>query len=58
MIIYEPTLSETDYNGIKIENNLATFKNTSDVIIANRLEEALNDVTEKVDGILFIQISF
>ena len=48
VIIYEPTLNETDYNGIKIENNLATFKNTSDVIIANRLEEALNDVTEKV----------
>lgn len=48
VIIYEPTLNETDYNGIKIENNLATFKNDSDVIIANRLEEALNDVTEKV----------
>lgn len=48
VIIYEPTLNEDNYNDIKIENNLATFKNTSDVIIANRLEEALNDVTEKV----------
>lgn len=48
IIIYEPTLNENNYNGIKIENNLATFKNDSDVIIANRLEEALNDVTEKV----------
>lgn len=48
VIIYEPTLNENNYNGIKIENNLATFKNASDVIIANRLEEALNDVTEKV----------
>ena len=48
VIIYEPTLNENNYNGIKIENNLATFKNDSDVIIANRLEEALNDVTEKV----------
>lgn len=48
VIIYEPTLNENNYNGIKIENNLATFKNNSDVIIANRLEEALNDVTEKV----------
>ena len=33
VIIYEPTLNENNYNGIKIENNL---------------EEALNDVTEKV----------
>lgn len=48
VIIYEPTLNENNYNGIKIENNLDTFKNDSDVIIANRLEEALNDVTEKV----------
>lgn len=48
VIIYEPTLNENNYNGIKIENNLATFKNDSDVIIANRLEEALNDVTRKV----------
>ena len=48
VIIYEPTLNENNYNGIKIENNLATFKNDSDIIIANRLEEALNDVTEKV----------
>ena len=44
----EPTLNENNYNGIKIENNLTTFKNDSDVIIANRLEEALNDVTEKI----------
>lgn len=48
VIIYEPTINENIYNGIKIENNLATFKNDSDVIIANRLEEALNDVTRKV----------
>lgn len=48
VIIYEPTLNENNYNGIKIENNLTTFKNDSDVIIANRLEEALNDVTEKI----------
>ena len=48
VIIYEPTLNENNYNGIKIENNFATFKKDSDVIIANRLEEALNDVTEKI----------
>ena len=48
VIIYEPKLNGNNYNGIKIENNLTTFKNDSDVIIANRLEEALNDVTEKI----------
>ena len=48
VIIYEPTLNENNYNGIKIENNLATFKSDSDIIIANRLEEELKDIKDKV----------
>lgn len=46
--IYEPTLSKDIFEGYKVENNLSTFKNTSDVIIANRFDEELEDVKHKV----------
>ena len=46
--IYEPTLSEDIFEGYKVEHNLSTFKNTSDVIIANRFDEELEDVKHKV----------
>lgn len=46
--IYEPTLKVDSYEGYKIENNLDTFKNTSDVIIANRYNEELADEINKV----------
>ena len=35
--IYEPTIKEDSFEGYKVEHNLDNFKNTSDVIIANRL---------------------
>ena len=46
--IYEPTIKGNIFEGYKVENNLETFKNTSDVIVANRLEEELNDIIDKV----------
>lgn len=46
--IYEPTLKSDTFEGYKIEHNLDTFKNTSDVIIANRFDEELEDKKEKV----------
>lgn len=48
MIIYEPTHKEETYEGIKVENNIETFKKKSDIIIANRLEEEINDSKEKI----------
>ncbi len=48
IIIYEPTLNKDEFNGCKIVNNLEKFKNISSVIMANRLEEKLMDVKEKV----------
>ena len=48
IIIYEPTLKNNEFNGCRVENDLNYFKNESDIIIANRLEEELNDVKEKV----------
>lgn len=48
VIIYEPTLNKDEFNGCKVVNNLEEFKNISSVIMANRLEEKLMDVKEKV----------
>lgn len=48
IIIYEPTLNKEEFYGCKIVNNLEEFKNKSSVIMANRLEENLMDVKDKV----------
>lgn len=48
VIIYEPTLKQDEFEGIKVENDLDNFKNISDVILANRYNEELEDEKHKV----------
>lgn len=51
VIIYEPVLTEQgndDFFHSKIIKSLDLFKKTSDVIIANRMVDELNDVKDKV----------
>ena len=48
VIIYEPTLNKEEFDGFKVVNDIKEFKNTSSIILANRQEELLNDVKEKV----------
>jgi UDPglucose 6-dehydrogenase len=49
VVIYEPTLEDgSEFLHSKIMNNLDEFKRISDVIVANRYDDCLEDVLEKV----------
>ena len=48
VIVYEPAMAEETFFGSQVVNNLEKFKQMSDVIIANRFNEDIEDVLDKV----------
>lgn len=48
VIIYEPTLNKDKYENIEVIKSLDEFKNKADIILANRLEDEIKNVTEKI----------
>ena len=48
IVVYEPTLSENSFEGFEVIHDLAEFKKISDVIVANRYNSELDDVSEKI----------
>jgi UDPglucose 6-dehydrogenase len=48
VIVYEPVLTEAEFYHSRVVNDLEVFKRESDVIIANRKTDTLDDVADKV----------
>lgn len=48
VVVYEPALHEDNFFHSRVINDFEEFKKVSDVIVANRLTEDLQDVAEKV----------
>jgi len=48
VIVYEPELKEAEFFRSKVVNDLAQFKQLSDVIVANRITDDIQDVADKI----------
>ena len=48
IIVYEPELIEEKFFNSRVERDLISFKKTSNIILANRMVNELEDVAEKV----------
>ncbi|EIZ81191.1 UDP-glucose 6-dehydrogenase [Novosphingobium sp. Rr 2-17] len=48
VVIYEPALTEDAFFGSRVVRDLDTFKQECDVIVANRMTAAIEDVKDKV----------
>ena len=48
VVVYEPAMDAEHFFGSRVLHDLKEFKQVSAVIIANRLDDALRDVEDKV----------
>jgi len=46
IVIYEPTIKENTFNGFEVIHDLKLFKDISDTIIVNRVDNELDDVKD------------
>ncbi len=47
VVIYEPELKQSSFQGFRVENDFAAFKDMCDIIVANRYNSELDDVKNK-----------
>lgn len=48
VIIYEPVLNEDEFEGMRVEKDLDIFKTIADIIVANRMEDEITEVSDKI----------
>lgn len=48
VVVYEPSLQANEFYNSRVISDLTSFKNVSDIIIANRNSDSLIDVSDKV----------
>lgn len=48
VVVYEPVLTRDEFDGLRVVHDFSMFKEEADVIVANRMDEELMDVKEKV----------
>ena len=48
VIIYEPTLKDNTFNGFEVVHDLKLFKDVSNIILVNRVDDKLNDVQDMI----------
>ena len=48
VIIYEPTINAIEFDGFEVEKDINKFKEISSIILANRQDELLKDVKNKL----------
>ena len=48
VIVHEPGLHQAEYAGARVETELPRFKQQADLILSNRMNEALADVAQKI----------
>ena len=48
VLIYEPALNDSEFNGAPVTSDLTSFKDSCSIILANRITDDLKDVKKKV----------
>ncbi|MDE7141129.1 MAG: nucleotide sugar dehydrogenase [Treponemataceae bacterium] len=48
VVIYEPTITQDEFERFRVEHDFAAFKTGCDIILANRITDELADVQDKV----------
>ena len=48
VVIYEPEVKESTFDNLRVIKDFASFKQISDVVVANRLTDELKDIRNKV----------